>query len=129
MYLYTDNNMLTKRYHWIFDASNVPKKSTTSSARVQKALKDLTKLCSMTIVSGPHVLKGIPENPGVTGICVVDFSHISIHTFSNPQEICVDIFSCKPFDPKKIQAYLMKTFDVNVKNFVYFEVKYPNEKR
>ncbi len=120
--------MLTKRYHWIFDAEHVPNDVGTNTELVDKALRDIAQLCGMTIVSGPHVLRGVPENPGVTGICVVDFSHISIHTFSNPGEVCIDVFSCKPFDPELIHEYLKKTFQVEDQDAVYVEVKYPNEK-
>lgn len=127
-YLLKISFMMTKRYHWIFDAENVPDEVGTNTELVEKALKDIAQLCGMTIVGGPLVLRGVPENPGVTGICVVDFSHISIHTFSNPGEVCIDVFSCKPFDPTLIHNYLKKTFQVGDKDAVYVEVKYPNEK-
>jgi len=120
--------MLTKRYHWIFDASGVPKKLTKDKPLIRKALRDLAGLCQMKVIAGPFVAKGAPYNPGLTGICVVDFSHISIHTFSGPSEICVDVFSCKPFNPRKIHAYLLKTFRTSRKNSIYLEVKYPHEK-
>ncbi len=120
--------MMTKRYHWIFDAENIPNDVGTNTVLVEKALRDIAGLCGMTIVGGPLVLKGVPENPGVTGICVVDFSHISIHTFSNPGEACIDVFSCKPFDPELIHDYLKKTFQVTDEDAVYVEVKYPGEK-
>ncbi|MFN7088700.1 MAG: S-adenosylmethionine decarboxylase [Candidatus Paceibacteria bacterium] len=120
--------MLTKRYHWIFDASGIPVGLTKKKSLIKRALKDLAKLCNMRIIAGPIVVKGAPYNPGLTGICVVDFSHISIHTFSDPREICVDVFSCRPFDPKKIHRYLLRTFRASRKNSIYLEVKYPYEK-
>jgi S-adenosylmethionine decarboxylase len=106
----------------------VPNEIGTNVELITQALKDIAKLCEMSIVGGPLVLRGVPENPGVTGICVVDFSHISIHTFSNPGEVCIDVFSCKPFDPELIHEYLKKTFHVEDTDAVYVEVKYPKEK-
>lgn len=117
----------TGRYHWIFDATKVPKAQTLDAKLLEQALRDLAKICGMTIVSGPHVVEGIPQNPGFTAVCIVDFSHISIHTFSNPQEVCLDIFSCKPFDPKKVHDYVLKTFKASKEHSTFFDVRYPNE--
>ncbi|MFZ5844848.1 MAG: S-adenosylmethionine decarboxylase [Patescibacteria group bacterium] len=120
--------MMTKRYHWIFDAASVPHELTRDRKFIRKVLLDLAQLCEMKVIGGPLVVKGVPDNPGITGICVVDFSHISIHTFAGPSEICVDVFSCKPFDPTKIHLYLLRTFRINPENSIYLEVKYPWEK-
>ena len=90
-------------------------------------LGQLAKLCDMNIVAGPYAVKGIPINPGFTAVCIVDFSHIAIHTFSNPREVCVDIFSCKQFDPKPIHQYLLKTFETNIEDSIFCDVKYPHE--
>ena len=117
--------MITKRYHWIFDAEGIKNSLITKKALLQKALKDLADICGMTIVGGPLIIEGIPENPGLTAVCIVDFSHISIHTFSGPGELCVDVFSCKPYDPQKIKRYLMRTFAANAKKIQFFEVRYP----
>ena len=117
--------MITKRYHWIFDAEDIDGALADDDDHLRRVLKDLADICSMTIVGGPWVIQGVPQNPGLTAVCIVDFSHISIHAFSKPKEVCVDIFSCKPFDPEKIRAYLLNAFRVGVSNVRYFEVNYP----
>jgi S-adenosylmethionine decarboxylase len=119
--------MITKRYHWIFDASAVPVQLTTDEKLIKNLLPQLAKLCEMKIIGGPLVVSGVPSNPGISGFCIIDYSHISIHTFSKHQEICVDIFSCKPYDPKKIYVYLCKTFKVDKKHITFMEVKYPSK--
>ncbi len=50
------------------------------------------------------------EPIGVTGFILLEESHVSIHTWPEHQFSAVDIFSCKPFDAKKIQEVLMKSF-------------------
>ncbi len=50
------------------------------------------------------------EPIGVTGFILLEESHVSIHTWPEHQFAAVDIFSCKPFDAKKIQELLMKSF-------------------
>lgn len=117
----------TGLHHWIFDAFDVDDRFTTDKELADKALRDLAEICGMTIVSGPHMVEGIPENPGMTGVCVVDFSHIAIHTFSNPKEVCVDIFSCKPYDARRVHEYLLKTFGSDIEHSIFCDVKYPFE--
>ena len=119
--------LVTKRCHWIFDATNVPKSLTENKQLLTEALKHLAKLCEMNIVAGPLTVKGIPSNPGFTAVCVVDFSHLVIHTFSNPNEVCVDIFSCKMFDPKPVHQYLLNAFGTNTEDSIFCDVKYPHE--
>jgi len=36
----------------------------------------------MKILFGPKVINGVDENHGLTAFCVIDFSHISIHTLT-----------------------------------------------
>ncbi|MBI2463075.1 MAG: S-adenosylmethionine decarboxylase [Candidatus Spechtbacteria bacterium] len=120
--------MQTKRYHWIFDALGVPEKITWDKDRVEQALRDIAAMCEMTIMTGPHSFEGVPSNPGLTSLCGVDFSHITIHTFSFPYgtgEVCVDVFSCKPYDPVEIHQYLLKTFQVEANQADYYEVMPP----
>ncbi|WP_299113796.1 adenosylmethionine decarboxylase [uncultured Winogradskyella sp.] len=50
------------------------------------------------------------EPIGVTGFILLEESHVSIHTWPEHEFAAVDIFSCKPFDAKKIQDLLMGSF-------------------
>ncbi len=74
---------------------------------------------------GPVVLEGVPENPGITGFAIIDFSHISVHTFTAEHEVCVDIFSCKPYDYEKVRNYVMSELNLTQGSVKYVEVKYP----
>lgn len=90
--------MLTKRYHVIIDVSGARDEILNDEEGLKKFLKDLPGLIDMNILEGPLVARGIPENPGLSGFVIIDYSHISIHTFTNNSEALVDIFSCKPYD-------------------------------
>lgn len=50
------------------------------------------------------------EPIGVTGFVLLEESHVSIHSWPEHQFAAVDIFSCRPFDAKKIQELLMESF-------------------
>ncbi|MBE0633118.1 S-adenosylmethionine decarboxylase [Candidatus Bathyarchaeota archaeon] len=73
---------------------------------IRHILTDLPSRIDMHILDGPHIIQGVPENPGITGIEVIDKSHISIHTFTENNTISIDVYSCKPFNAKKIVNYL-----------------------
>ena len=75
---------------------------------VERMLIEIPELIGMSILLGPYIAGGIPENPGITGILVIDFSHIAIHTFNETQIVSIDIYSCKPFSDKPILEYFNK---------------------
>jgi len=73
---------------------------------INHILTDLPPRIDMHILEGPHIVQGVPENPGYTGIEVIDKSHIAIHTFTENNMICIDVFSCKAFNAKKVVEYI-----------------------
>lgn len=119
---------MTKTYHIIFDAIGCDKKLITTEKFVFQILMDIPKLIGMKILAGPNLVRDYnPKNLSITGIAIINFSHISIHTFSRTGEIFIDIFSCKPFDYKKIKCYLFKKLKTTLDNVETLEVKYPWE--
>ena len=73
---------------------------------VERILMELPSLIGMSILSGPYVVEGVPENPGWTGFVIIDKSHISVHTFTETNTVSIDVYSCKSFDAEKVVAYL-----------------------
>ena len=121
--------MITQRFHYIFDAWGIKPGFLDDKKLVNSLLKETAEICKMRIICGPHTVQGMDYNPGISGFCIIDFSHISIHTFSNPSEVCVDIFSCKQFNPKEVRGYLLKKLAVSPKNLMFFKVDYPNRQK
>jgi len=77
-----------------------------SEETVERILRDLPAMIDMSILAGPYVVRGVPENPGVTGIEVIDKSHIAIHTFDENNTISIDVYSCKLFNAKNAVEYI-----------------------
>lgn len=73
---------------------------------LEKVLSELPAIIDMRILVGPLTVRGLPENPGVTGFVIVDKSHIAIHTFDEGNKISIDIFSCKTFKEREVIDYL-----------------------
>ena len=113
----------SRRFHVIVDANNCDPALITDKELVEKAIRDIAKKCEMQILHGPVVMEGLPVNPGVTGFAVIDFSHISIHTFTPSNEICVDIFSCKEFDCDCVKDYVKRTFHLEDASTRIIDVK------
>ena len=92
--------MAARRYHHIFDLAKC-RASIGDPEMIRQFIHKMVKTVNMKILAGPLVVEGIPENPGYTAIVIVDFSHISIHTFTNTNEALIDVFSCKQYDREK----------------------------
>ncbi len=78
--------MHTKRYHIIIDLKQVSNKVLNDKVGLDKFLRRLVRKIGMHILYEPVVVNGIKENPGISGFALIDFSHISIHTFTNHNE-------------------------------------------
>lgn len=104
--------MKQPRYHIICDLSGCNEKIKNSKA-VREFLEEVVKRVNMSILEGPIIAEGIDENPGVSGIVIIDFSHISVHTFSKYNEALIDIFSCKPFERNPLVDYCFEFFEAD----------------
>ena len=85
---------------------------------VEGVLLEIPGRIGMSILAGPVVVRGRPDNPGWTGFVVIDKSHISIHTFDEGGRVSVDVFSCLPFDADEVRGYVerrLKLMRLNVR--------------
>lgn len=118
----------TKTYHIIFDAFGCDKKLINNEKFVFDLLCEIPKIIKMKILSGPNLVRDSDKlNPGISGFVIIDFSHISIHTFIKTKEIYIDIFSCKKFNYQKIRKYLYNKLKITPERVETLEVKYPWE--
>ena len=125
----TTKKEITKTFHIIFDAIDCNKKMIGNEKFVFNLLMDIPKLVDMKILVGPNLVQDYdPDNLGITGIAIISFSHISIHTFIATGEVFIDIFSCKKFDYKKIKKYLHKKLKIEANKVQTQEIKYPWER-
>lgn len=102
--------MVTGRFHIIIDLEKVDPIILNDEEGLKGFLVSLTKDIDMSVLYGPIVVSGIPENPGLSGFVIIDYSHISIHTFTKNNEAQVDIFSCKTFDTEKAKEAVLGYF-------------------
>jgi S-adenosylmethionine/arginine decarboxylase-like enzyme len=81
---------------------------------MKKWFEDLIISIDMKILSGPHlVYSEVLGNRGFTGVCIIETSHIAMHTWDecDPSVMQLDIYSCKDFETNTILEKL-KEFNI-----------------
>jgi S-adenosylmethionine decarboxylase len=102
-----------RRYHLLIDISACPSELLSNSEQLSKIIQQLAQLSEMQILFGPKIIKGSPDNPGFTGLAVIDYSHIAVHTFPTSGALFLDLFSCKPFPVSRIVKFVKAIFAVD----------------
>jgi len=76
-----------------------------SEWELRKWLKNLVKIIDMKIVGGPYTAYVTKEgNRGITGVVMIETSHISIHIWDEerPSLVQCDIYSCAEFSVPEV---------------------------
>lgn len=114
----------SRRFHFIIDAFNCNVSLLNNTKFLKDLIKEITTLLDMHIILGPESAEGIPDNPGLSVFAIIDFSHISIHTFTNSGEFCLDIFSCKYFNYKELEKLIAEKFNLTREQYNKSIVRY-----
>lgn len=104
--------MAAGRFHIIVDLAQVPDQKLVDVVGLEGFLNELPGKIGMHVLKPPVIAEGIPQNPGLSGFVIIDFSHISIHTFTEHKQVLVDIFSCKPYEQKDAEDAVLGYFGV-----------------
>ena len=100
------------------EANRVP----TDEEQLTEWLKDFIETINMKILMGPYVKYCKMEgNRGITGIAVIETSHIAIHVWEepNPALMQIDVYSCAEFDVDEIANKIKSDFDVVKLDYKY----------
>ena len=86
-------------------------------------MKKLIKTIDMNILAGPYSSQVSKKgNKGLSGVAIIDTSHISIHTWDEkePALIQLDVYSCKEFKKADVIDCLDEFKPVTVE-YKYFD--------
>ena len=100
------------------EANKVP----TDEEQLTEWLKDFIDSIDMKILMGPYVKYcNVEGNRGITGIAVIETSHIAIHVWDepNPALMQIDVYSCAEFDVDEIAEKIKSDFDVIKLDYKY----------
>ena len=106
------NSLLIHKHLIIRAEVNNPPKDVD---KLTEWLKDFIASINMKVMLGPYVAYCNNEgNRGITGVAVIETSHIAIHVWDEPVPALMqlDVYSCAEFDPYSIADKLKKDFDV-----------------
>ena len=81
----------------------------TSEKEIKKWLRNLVKKIDMNIIKGPYAGYVSKEgNRGITGVVMIETSHISIHIWdeTTPALVQCDIYSCAEFQQGEVIMHL-----------------------
>ena len=79
----------------------------TSEKEIKKWLRNLVKKIDMKIIKGPYASYVSKEgNRGVTGVVMIETSHIAIHIWdeTTPALVQCDVYSCAEFSSIEVLA-------------------------
>ena len=112
---------MLKHKHIIIRADvNKPPRTTDE---VTDWLKKLIKDINMKILDGPHARRvDTKGNEGVTGVAIIETSHVVIHTWDaiQPSLVQLDVYSCKEFNPSLVLNSLSE-FEPLAVDYKYFD--------
>ena len=100
------------------EANKVP----TDEEQLTEWLREFIDSINMKILMGPYVKYCRMEgNRGITGIAVIETSHIAIHVWDepNPALMQIDVYSCAEFDVDEIANKIKSDFDVVKLDYKY----------
>lgn len=101
------------------EVQNPPKNEEETISWMRKLIKTI----DMNILAGPYSTRVSKKgNKGLSGVAIIDTSHISIHTWdeNNPALIQLDVYSCKEFKKADVIDCLDEFKPVTVE-YKYFD--------
>ena len=81
----------------------------TSEKELKKWLRELVKKIDMKIIKGPYAAYVSKEgNRGITGVVMIETSHIAIHIWdeTTPALVQCDVYSCAEFERSEVILHL-----------------------
>ena len=79
----------------------------TSEKEIKKWLRNVVKKIDMKIIKGPYAAYVSKEgNRGVTGVVMIETSHIAMHVWDEerPALVQCDVYSCAEFSSNEVLA-------------------------
>lgn len=91
-------------YHLILDSSQCMRSAIRSSSIITQFSDDLVKKIDMVPYGRPQVQHfGSGNKAGYTLVQLIETSNIVAHFVEETDDMYLDVFSCKPYDPKVVE--------------------------
>ena len=93
----------------------------TSEKELKKWLRNLVKKIDMKIIKGPYASYVSKEgNRGITGVVMIETSHIAIHVWDekSPALVQADVYSCASFSMNEVLAEFIEMDVVKIEHML-----------
>ncbi|TWP24235.1 adenosylmethionine decarboxylase [Apibacter muscae] len=97
--------------HFILDVFECDERSISFVKSIQELCNNLVKVLELKKVEEAYKQF---QPVGVTGILLLEESHLSIHTWPEKRYAALDVFSCRPFDVTKVEGLVIKCFKTKI---------------
>lgn len=100
-------------FHLILDVSKCNKIKITDPAYLKEWVQDLVKTIDMVAYGEPQIVhfgEGETHLSGWTVMQLIETSNIMAHFCDAEGDAYIDVFSCKPFDPKVVEDHINTWF-------------------
>jgi S-adenosylmethionine/arginine decarboxylase-like enzyme len=113
-------------YHLILNCGRCIPSTIRSAPRITSFSKDLVKKIDMVPYGEPQViLFGSGNKKGYTLVQLIETSNICAHFVEETNDMYLDVFSCKPFDPKDVQTVVDTYFSPDEVNKTFLTRQAP----
>ncbi|MEM5829668.1 MAG: adenosylmethionine decarboxylase [Candidatus Aenigmatarchaeota archaeon] len=120
--------------HLTLDLYHCNKKKLSDKKFILAFLEELADVIGMRKIAPPQAIEyeGNPNSfdaGGISAFLLIAESHISIHTFVKQAFASLDIFSCKDFDLKKTEDFVVKKLEPKKveRHFILRGKEFPKE--
>ncbi|MEM8961637.1 MAG: S-adenosylmethionine decarboxylase [Acidobacteriota bacterium] len=102
-------------YHMAIDCFGCTEDACTNLDRGYEFLDEICDFLNMTKQTQPYIFKTckktFPGVPGYSGWVPIIESGIQVHTSANNNFISIDVYSCKHFEPAKVEQFVRDWFE------------------
>jgi S-adenosylmethionine/arginine decarboxylase-like enzyme len=111
-------------YHAIVDAAGCDHAAITNYDRIYAFAKQLVKDIDMVAYGEPQIVNfGSEDKAGYTLVQLIETSNICAHFVNELDEMYLDVFSCKPFDPAVVEDLVVKYFGAKTLKLAFLNRK------
>ena len=99
-------------YHLTLEAAGCDPESIRSKSRIAEFTKALVKEINMVAYGKPRIVKfGTGAQAGYTMVQLIETSDITAHFVDETNDIYLDVFSCKTFNPAVVVPIMKRFFN------------------
>ena len=108
-------------YHLILDCGKCIPNTIRSQALITTFAKNLVKKIDMVPYGEPQVIMfGSGNKKGYTLVQLIETSNICAHFVEETNDMYLDVFSCKPFEPSDVKTIVGTYFNPEKMNDMFF---------